>query len=139
MEVPRLEVKSELQLPAYAIATATQDPSHICDLHSEAGIKPASSWILTNQIHFCCTTMGTGICVCGGVAVVPHILFVPVMLLTESCLEKTQPMKIRQLLKSGTFKGKMMKARIQLDYSFNRSQLPPQKVDLLEFPSWRSG
>ena len=30
MEVPRLEVKSELQLLTYA--TATQDPSHVCDL-----------------------------------------------------------------------------------------------------------
>ena len=26
MEVPRLEVESELQLPAYATATATQEP-----------------------------------------------------------------------------------------------------------------
>ena len=34
MEVPpRLGVKSELQLLVYAIATAMQDPSHICDLH----------------------------------------------------------------------------------------------------------
>ena len=32
MEVPRLGVKSELQLPAYATATTTRDPSHICDL-----------------------------------------------------------------------------------------------------------
>ena len=32
MEVPRLGVESELQLPAYAIATATQDPSHVCNL-----------------------------------------------------------------------------------------------------------
>ena len=31
MEVPRLGVESELQLPAYT--TATWDPSHICDLH----------------------------------------------------------------------------------------------------------
>ena len=31
MEVPRLGVKSELQLLAYT--TATQDPSHFCDLH----------------------------------------------------------------------------------------------------------
>ena len=31
MEVPGLAVKSELQLLAYA--TATQDLSHICDLH----------------------------------------------------------------------------------------------------------
>ena len=30
---PRLGVRSELQLPAYPTATATPDPSHICDLH----------------------------------------------------------------------------------------------------------
>ena len=36
MEVPRLEVQSELQLLAYATTTAL-DPSHICDL-------PHSSW-----------------------------------------------------------------------------------------------
>ena len=33
MEVPRLGAESELQLPAYATATATQDPSHACSLH----------------------------------------------------------------------------------------------------------
>ena len=33
MEVPRLGVESELQLPAYTAATATPDPSRICDLH----------------------------------------------------------------------------------------------------------
>ena len=33
MEVPRLGVKLELQLPAYATATATLDPSRVCDLH----------------------------------------------------------------------------------------------------------
>ena len=32
-EVPRPEVKLELQLPAYTIATATSDPSCTCDLH----------------------------------------------------------------------------------------------------------
>ena len=32
MEVPRLEVESELQLPASALVTATGDPSHVCDL-----------------------------------------------------------------------------------------------------------
>ena len=31
MEVPRLGVKSKLQLPAYATAMATPDPSCICD------------------------------------------------------------------------------------------------------------
>ena len=33
MEVPRLGVRSELQLPAYTTATAMQDPICICDLH----------------------------------------------------------------------------------------------------------
>ena len=33
MEVPKLEVKSELQLPAYATATATLDPSRVYNLH----------------------------------------------------------------------------------------------------------
>ena len=33
MEVPRLGAESELQLPTYATATATQDPSQIYNLH----------------------------------------------------------------------------------------------------------
>jgi len=32
MEVSRLGVEAELQLLAYTTATATQDPSHVCDL-----------------------------------------------------------------------------------------------------------
>ena len=32
MEVPKLRVELELQLPTYATDTATPDPSHICDL-----------------------------------------------------------------------------------------------------------
>ena len=34
MEVPQLGVQLELQLPAYATATATEDLSRVCDLHS---------------------------------------------------------------------------------------------------------
>ena len=33
MEVPRLRVKSELQLPACATAITTPDWSHVCDPH----------------------------------------------------------------------------------------------------------
>ena len=33
MEVPRLGVELELQVPAYARATATWDPSLVCNLH----------------------------------------------------------------------------------------------------------
>ena len=36
MEVPRLGVKSKLQLPVYATATATLDVSCICDLHQSS-------------------------------------------------------------------------------------------------------
>jgi len=42
MEVPWLEVKSELQLQAYTTAMSTQDPSHICDLHCSL----QQGWIL---------------------------------------------------------------------------------------------
>ena len=33
MDVPRLGVKWELQMPGYTIATAKQDLSHVCNLH----------------------------------------------------------------------------------------------------------
>ena len=36
MEVPRVGVKLELQLPAYTAATVAPDPSSICDLHHTA-------------------------------------------------------------------------------------------------------
>ena len=36
MEVPRLGVKSELQLLAYTTATAMQNPSHVFDLHQNS-------------------------------------------------------------------------------------------------------
>ena len=54
MEVPRLGIPSELQLPAYATATATGDPSQVYSLHHSSrqcqilnplrtGIKPTTS------------------------------------------------------------------------------------------------
>ena len=36
MQVPRLGVKLELQLPAFTIATETWDLSHICDLYDRS-------------------------------------------------------------------------------------------------------
>ena len=42
MEVPRLGVKSDLQLPAYTIAAATWGPSHFSDLHHSS----LQCWIL---------------------------------------------------------------------------------------------
>ena len=73
MEVPRLGVESELQLPACATATATamQDPSRVYELHHNSQqcqiTDPLSeardgTHILmdTSWIHFhCVTTMGT--------------------------------------------------------------------------------
>ena len=61
MEVPRLGVELELQLPAYTMATATRDPSRVCDLHYSSwqrwvlnlwlgpGIKPTSSWFTSTE------------------------------------------------------------------------------------------
>ena len=39
MEVPRLGVDSELQLPAYTPPTAKPDLSHVCDLHPRLGVE----------------------------------------------------------------------------------------------------
>ena len=70
MEVPRLGVKLEPRMPAYATATAMQDPSHICSLHhsswqcwilnplSEAR-NQTSTLMETSRVYFCCTTTGT--------------------------------------------------------------------------------
>ena len=44
MEVPRLGVESELQLPAYATATAMPDLSCVCDLHHSSW----QCWILNH-------------------------------------------------------------------------------------------
>ena len=70
MEISRLGIKSDLQLLAYPTATATQDLSHVCDLHSSSWqhqtlnpLSEAKDWTCilmdTSQICFCCTTMGT--------------------------------------------------------------------------------
>ena len=70
MAVPSLEVESELQLPAYIIAIAMLDPSHICELYYSSWqlqiLNPLSeakdgTVILTDTrwIHFHCTTVGT--------------------------------------------------------------------------------
>ena len=70
MEVPGLGVESELQLPAYATATAMPDPGCVCNLHHSFQqrqiLNPLNkarnqTCVLmdTSQIHFCCTTAGT--------------------------------------------------------------------------------
>ena len=68
MEVPRLGVKSELQLLAYTTASATQDASRVCDLHhsSHRILNPlreardrTRNLMIPSQIRFCYATMGT--------------------------------------------------------------------------------
>ena len=70
MEVPRLGVQSELQLPAYARATAMQDPSRGCNLHHSSQQRWISNplseareqihnLMVPSQIRFHCATMGT--------------------------------------------------------------------------------
>ena len=70
MEVPRLGVKSELQLAAYARVTATQDPSRICNLHHSSRqrqiLNPAReardrTHVLmdTSQVHYHLAMTGT--------------------------------------------------------------------------------
>ena len=70
MEVPRLGVKLERKLLAYTTATATPDPSRICDLHYSSWqrqiLHPLSkardqtqNLMVTSQFHFLCAMMGT--------------------------------------------------------------------------------
>ena len=40
MDIPRLVVESELQLPAYTTVTAMPDLSHVCDLHNSSCKHP---------------------------------------------------------------------------------------------------
>ena len=69
VEVPRLGVKSELQLPSYTTATAALDPSSICNLAAcgnavslthwvRPGLGPSSSWTLVGFLT-CWSTRGT--------------------------------------------------------------------------------
>ena len=75
MEVPRPGVKSELQLVAYTTATATQDLSHICNLHRSSWqcwipntLSKARDWthnlMDTSQVPYCWATTGTPRHVC---------------------------------------------------------------------------
>ena len=69
MEVPRLGVESELELPAYTAAIATKDSSQVCCLHHSSW----QFWILnplreardqtcilrdTSRVHCCRATVG---------------------------------------------------------------------------------
>ena len=60
MEVPRPGAESELQLSAYATATAMQDLSHICDLYHSSQqrqiLHPLSK--ARDQIHILTDTVG---------------------------------------------------------------------------------
>ena len=69
MEIPSLGGESELQLPAYATATAMQDPNHVCDLHHSSLqcqiLNPQGeardgthNLMVPSRIHFHCSTTG---------------------------------------------------------------------------------
>ena len=70
MEVPRLRVELELQLPVYTTAIATHDLSSICDLHHSSQQywipnplsetkDPTCVLMDTSWIRLCCATIGT--------------------------------------------------------------------------------
>ena len=70
MEVPRLGVESELQMPTYATATAMKVPSSVCNLHHSSRqrqilnpLSKARDWtcnlLVPSQTCFHCTTVRT--------------------------------------------------------------------------------
>ena len=73
MALPGLGVQLELQVPAYTAATATSDPSRICDLHHSSQQRqilnplskardPTCNLMVPNWICFPCATTGTPVC-----------------------------------------------------------------------------
>ena len=69
MEVPKLGAESELQLLGHTTATATWDPSCVCDLQHNSRqcqipdplseVRDQTCILMdTSWIHFHCTTMG---------------------------------------------------------------------------------
>ena len=96
MEVPRLGVQLELQMPAYT--TAMQDPSHFCNLHHSS----CQHWILNplseardrtpilmdpSQIHYHWATMGTPKALLSTSLILPFIFTFCIFL--SSCLLRT--------------------------------------------------
>ena len=82
MEVPKLGVQLELQLPAYATGTATPDPSRVYDLHHSSPqqwiLNPLSeardrtqNLMVPSQIRFHWAMTGTPLC---------HVLIHPCLL-----------------------------------------------------------
>ena len=70
MEVPRLGIPSELQLPDYTADTAMRDPSRVCNPHHSSRqrqiLNPlrkardrTHNLMVPSQIRYHCTTMGT--------------------------------------------------------------------------------
>ena len=64
VEVPRLGVQLERQVPAYTSVTATQDLSHVCNLHHSSWqrwilipLSKARDWTCVlmdmSQVHYC--------------------------------------------------------------------------------------
>ena len=74
IELPRLGVEWELQLSAYTTATATRDPTHVCDLHHSSGqcqipdptgkARDQTHILMdTSWIRFRCSVTGMPMCV----------------------------------------------------------------------------
>ena len=96
MEVPRLGVKLELQLPAYTTATATRDPSRVCNLHNSSQqrgiLNPlreardrTRNLMVPSRICIRCVTLGTPIpfLILASIMVYPKKLDIEVLILAQ--------------------------------------------------------
>ena len=81
MEVPRLGVESELQLPAYTTATAKPDPSCICSLHHSSWQCQILNLLSETKNRTCILMDPSQICFHWAKMVMPKIL-------TKSVLEQ---------------------------------------------------
>ena len=75
MEVPSLGVQLELQPLAYATATATPDPSHVCDLHDSSQQRLVLNPLSEVRDQTCVPTDINQICFCLTMTETPNLHF----------------------------------------------------------------
>ena len=120
MEVPRVGVESELQLPTYTTATTTWDPSRVCNLHHSSwqrqNLNPLGEardrtliLIGTSQIPFRCASMG-----------IPSAYFI--------FTENTGEFRARRKVRCCLLRGNILKHAFQREANVRRLSLKKGEV-----------
>ena len=103
MEVPRLGVESELQLPVYTTAVAMPDLSHTCNLHHSSRQRRIPDPLSKARDQTCVLMETSRICFrCALISTVPRIRLYPALL---GVLSADQRGKVHEAHFSSLFPG----------------------------------